>query len=268
MGSNAEAIDPTTFPYKIPEGIAPGEYALAWTWFNKVGNREMYMNCAPIKVTSGSGKRSVPEPDSISIDQLKENHLNETMAAESNLLPRAASFPDMFKANLAIFGGCGVPESTDLQFPNPGQSVVKGAGATLGAPTGSCGAGASAGGAAAVSGSGSSGSATAPQASAAAPAPPAGTATILASPSAGASGPSAPAPAAPAASPSAVAAAPAAPAPAASGSTSGGSAGAGGLTCSADGKSFTLAGSSISMPVALGTKCVASAIAAARRARF
>lgn len=34
---------PATFQYKIPEAVAPGDYTLAWTWFNKIGNREMYM---------------------------------------------------------------------------------------------------------------------------------------------------------------------------------------------------------------------------------
>lgn len=99
IGEDAGALDPTTFEYSVPQGIAPGQYALAWTWFNKVGNREMYMNCAPIVVTGGSKKRSdTPEPESISTDELEANHLNETMGVEYNLEARDASFPDMFKA--------------------------------------------------------------------------------------------------------------------------------------------------------------------------
>jgi hypothetical protein len=34
--------------FTIPEGIESGKYTLAWTWFNRLGNREMYMDCAPI----------------------------------------------------------------------------------------------------------------------------------------------------------------------------------------------------------------------------
>lgn len=34
----------STFQFSIPDGINPGDYVLAWTWFNKIGNREMYMN--------------------------------------------------------------------------------------------------------------------------------------------------------------------------------------------------------------------------------
>ncbi|KAI5296980.1 hypothetical protein KEM56_005178, partial [Ascosphaera pollenicola] len=32
--------DDTTFNFKIPDSIKPGEYTLAWTWLNRVGNRE------------------------------------------------------------------------------------------------------------------------------------------------------------------------------------------------------------------------------------
>lgn len=53
-GHDAGNGAPDTFQFKIPEGFPNGEFALAWTWFNKVGNREMYMNCAPINVTGGS----------------------------------------------------------------------------------------------------------------------------------------------------------------------------------------------------------------------
>lgn len=37
----------------IPKEVPSGEYFFGWTWFNKMGNREMYMQCAPIEVTDG-----------------------------------------------------------------------------------------------------------------------------------------------------------------------------------------------------------------------
>lgn len=45
-GNKGEKADTPfdAFSYKIPQGINPGEYTLAWTWFNKIGAREMYMN--------------------------------------------------------------------------------------------------------------------------------------------------------------------------------------------------------------------------------
>ncbi|KAH8587295.1 hypothetical protein B0O99DRAFT_527012 [Bisporella sp. PMI_857] len=89
------------YSYIIPKGLPTGSATLAWTWFNKVGNREMYMNCAPIEIVASSLKR-------INSDDL----------------------PNMFKANIKIEGS-GFPEMTeslngaDLVFPNPGDSVAK-----------------------------------------------------------------------------------------------------------------------------------------------
>ena len=107
---SASAPDPDTYNFSIPPGITPGAYTLAWTWFNKVGNREMYMNCASIKVAGVSSKR--------------ETTLNETQEyAIPELFGRAtASFPAMFVANIPSTD-CTTAEGTDVKFPNPGLSV-------------------------------------------------------------------------------------------------------------------------------------------------
>jgi hypothetical protein len=42
-----------SYNIQIPKETPDGDYFFAWTWFNKLGNREMYMQCAPIKVTGG-----------------------------------------------------------------------------------------------------------------------------------------------------------------------------------------------------------------------
>ncbi|KAF3384516.1 hypothetical protein F1880_003067 [Penicillium rolfsii] len=42
------------YNFQIPSDAPSGEALLAWTWFNKVGNREMYMNCAMVTI-GGSG---------------------------------------------------------------------------------------------------------------------------------------------------------------------------------------------------------------------
>lgn len=35
------------YTFTVPAGVPAGKNVLlGWTWFNKVGNREMYMNCA------------------------------------------------------------------------------------------------------------------------------------------------------------------------------------------------------------------------------
>ncbi|RAH48418.1 lytic polysaccharide monooxygenase AA11 family protein [Aspergillus brunneoviolaceus CBS 621.78] len=100
LPANPNGVDPYSFNYTIPEGITPGKYTLAWTWFNRIGNREMYMNCAPLEVTGGSSsKRSRVMP------KLEE---------------RSSSFPPMFVANV---NGCTTKEGVDIRFPQPGADV-------------------------------------------------------------------------------------------------------------------------------------------------
>ncbi|EME42943.1 hypothetical protein DOTSEDRAFT_72390 [Dothistroma septosporum NZE10] len=117
-----------TFEFSIPKDVPNGKYTLAWTWFNKIGNREMYMNCAPLTVTGGSSKNKR------SLDTL----------------------PDMFVANIG--NGCTVAESQDFVFPQCGLYAETAAKTALGSSTSGTCATASAGG----SGSGSGSSAVAP----------------------------------------------------------------------------------------------------------
>ncbi|CEJ80845.1 hypothetical protein VHEMI01005 [[Torrubiella] hemipterigena] len=100
LGSDATMAVPFTYDFDIPEKLAAGNYTLAWTWFNKVGNREMYMNCAPVTVTGNTGVDSYWQ-----------------------------SLPDMFIANIKMDAKdtademCSVPPNVDVKFPNPGKFV-------------------------------------------------------------------------------------------------------------------------------------------------
>ncbi|QGI63133.1 hypothetical protein CEK27_007104 [Fusarium fujikuroi] len=107
MGGNPDAPDPYKYDFTIPKELAAGDYTLAWTWFNKVGNREMYMNCAAVTIEGSGGSK---------------DHLN--------------TLPDMFVANVG--NQCETPSAKDLVFPNPGNDVDKFNGATeaWGAPDG------------------------------------------------------------------------------------------------------------------------------------
>ncbi|KAF2447599.1 lytic polysaccharide monooxygenase, partial [Karstenula rhodostoma CBS 690.94] len=49
---------PATFDFKVPDALPDGELVMAWTWFNHIGNREMYMNCANIQVSGGASDNS------------------------------------------------------------------------------------------------------------------------------------------------------------------------------------------------------------------
>lgn len=99
LGEDPNGSGASTFQFSVPQGVSPGKYTLAWTWFNKVGNREMYMNCAPVTVTTGSSKRDVEEVG----------------------FSKRATLPDMFLANIG--NGCATQDSIDLLFPDPGQVV-------------------------------------------------------------------------------------------------------------------------------------------------
>ncbi|KAL3706235.1 hypothetical protein TMatcc_007245 [Talaromyces marneffei ATCC 18224] len=98
IGNDANAPVPTTFNFTIPD-IAGGRYTLAWTWFNRIGNREMYMNCAPVEIIGQGGSKKREEETSLS---------------------KRADFPEMFVANI---NGCTTSEGFDIRFPNPGDSV-------------------------------------------------------------------------------------------------------------------------------------------------
>jgi hypothetical protein len=110
-GSDASAVAPDEYEFTIPDDIPNGKATLAWSWLNKGGNREFYMNCAPIEISGPEGSESA-----------------------------LAALPDMLVANIAPGGTCATTEGVDIEFPNPGKSVETNAGANLGPPTGQCGA--------------------------------------------------------------------------------------------------------------------------------
>ncbi|KAL8851197.1 MAG: hypothetical protein Q9221_003828 [Calogaya cf. arnoldii] len=282
-------------PYKIPADFPPGEYVLAWTWFNRIGNREMYMNCAPVTVTGGSKKRYVDEA-----------MFNETQEFSSDeIFKRDNSYPDLFRANIGQVGnGCITKETMDPVFPNPGQSIkkigtLKASAETM---TGNCGSASAAG-----SDSGSPDASPAGSPSGSAPSGSAGdsgTPTVTgegsdmgSGSSAGASSPSivaipppgAPAPAKSSAAPAAMATGSAmdAPTPAAtgaasptgsssSGSTGGSAAAPGSIPCPTPGQSVCspdgmkigtcdMNKMAVMMPVAPGTKCAGGMMQHAKR---
>ncbi|KHN96611.1 uncharacterized protein MAM_05554 [Metarhizium album ARSEF 1941] len=97
QGNCPSGAGDTVSDFMLPADAPAGEALFAWSWFNKVGNREMYMNCAVITVKAGQGSESV-----------------------SSTTPWS-SRPEMFVANVG--NGCSTVEGTDLKFPNPGPDV-------------------------------------------------------------------------------------------------------------------------------------------------
>ncbi|KAL1954522.1 hypothetical protein VTO42DRAFT_1082 [Malbranchea cinnamomea] len=109
LGGGADAEVASTFEFQIPPSIPPGEYTLAWTWLNRLGNREFYMNCAPITVVAPK-KRYAPSSSSSSDPR--------PLAS----LAQRQDLPDMFIANI---NGCTTEEGIDVRFPDPGPSVER-----------------------------------------------------------------------------------------------------------------------------------------------
>ncbi|KAH7106706.1 hypothetical protein BKA62DRAFT_740583 [Auriculariales sp. MPI-PUGE-AT-0066] len=80
-----------SYTFTVPDGVPAGKDVLfAWTWFNHSGNREMYMNCAPVNVDSAGTGLTVPQ---------------------------------MFQANVFGEGTCETVEGVDIDFANPGASM-------------------------------------------------------------------------------------------------------------------------------------------------
>lgn len=96
--------------FTLPNDTPSGDAIFAWTWFNNLGNREMYMNCARVTI----GKRSVDAGD-------PPGTFSER--------------PGMFVANVG--NGCTTTEGRDLAFPKPGPDVVYDSNNTY-PPSGQC----------------------------------------------------------------------------------------------------------------------------------
>jgi len=93
-GDNANAPGPSEYTFEIPNDVPAGNYTFSWSWMNKIGNREMYQNCAPVQAVGSGGS---------------ESFFN--------------SLPDMFVANVG--NGCQTKEGDDTAYPNPGSVVER-----------------------------------------------------------------------------------------------------------------------------------------------
>lgn len=82
-----------SFDFTVPSDAATGPALFAWTWYNMIGNRELYMNCASVTIAAASGARSAP-----------------SVAYKDR--------PDMWVANMN--NGCLSVETKEVIFPDPG----------------------------------------------------------------------------------------------------------------------------------------------------
>ena len=259
LPANADGTDAATFQYTIPQGIAPGEYTIAWSWVNKIGNREFYMNCGPATITAAAKKRYAPN------------------APTTKWTKRQATFPSMFVANLqGVSNNCATTEGVDIVYPDGGADITKSSDGAFGPPVGCSGGNGAAPASSPSATAPAAGGASSPAAGSSPAASPNGSASATAA-SGGifATGAASPSPAAPAATetvsplppaasspstPASSAAPPTASTPATSGAVVAGAACTpeGSWACAADGTSYQRCASgvwSVSMQMAAGTTC-------------
>lgn len=84
--------------------------------FNKIGNREMYMNCAVVNIVPKGSKHSRDaQPEALSP--------RDTAIANAAAQSALSSYPSLFVANLAGVNDCVTKETQDVMFDNPGNNV-------------------------------------------------------------------------------------------------------------------------------------------------
>lgn len=242
-GGDASAVAPDTYDFTVPDDLPTGKGVVAWTWLNRVGNREFYMNCGAVEITGSGGSKDAYN-----------------------------ALPDMTVLN--IMGKATVADGSDVQFANPGKSPENNLGSQVYLEVGGAGVGVGVG-IGAGSGSGSSAAPTTTAAAAPSETAPAGGVFISIPASSAAAAPTtapAAAPTSAAAVPTSAAAAPTTVAspPAAAptgGSGSGSSAGALTGACTVEGTFNCIGGTSFQQcasgawsavqPMAAGTQCSA-----------
>lgn len=131
---------PKDYKFKIPSDAPDGEALLGWTWFNKVGNREMYMNCAMITIGSGGSDNAPahknhgqkkPAAHQEKYEDKKASHPPLTLATDHQMVQRDMdkmagfdSLPAMFVANVGDKSPCVTVEGETVDFPLPGDNVI------------------------------------------------------------------------------------------------------------------------------------------------
>lgn len=151
---------PKKYSFTVPSDAPEGEAIFAWTWFNKIGNREMYMNCAMVTIGgSTNGNETEAEPPVHQKPQDKKNnkhttqmqnkehaheahppmehakHQNEHKKTDNNRKAKSMAFdslPPLFVANVNQEGKCETIEGEAVNFPEPGDNVIGKAGDSKG----------------------------------------------------------------------------------------------------------------------------------------
>jgi hypothetical protein len=88
------------YDFTMPKDVANGDALFAWSWFNLEGDPQMYMNCADVTISGGSGTATAFE----------------------------SAYPGIFVANTN--NGCSTVELQDTVFAKPGKQILYGGNVT------------------------------------------------------------------------------------------------------------------------------------------
>lgn len=90
-----------TYDFTVPSYAPSGEALFAWTWQNKIGNREFYMDCAVVQIDSA----------------------DEGQQKRQDSLDSMNSLPGIWKADLQSVNDCATVEGENPVYPHPGPDV-------------------------------------------------------------------------------------------------------------------------------------------------
>lgn len=107
---------PKKYKFTIPEDAPSGHTMLVWTWFNKIGNREMYMDCAQVTIKGGSSSGS----SSGSSNRGATTDLSTDVAGKTPF----NQLPPIFIANVDGPAHCSTIGGTEVKFPLPGPNLI------------------------------------------------------------------------------------------------------------------------------------------------
>ncbi|KAF7532777.1 hypothetical protein G7054_g7649 [Neopestalotiopsis clavispora] len=118
QAGNLDGPNTDQYYFKIPAGVAPGNYVLGWTWVPRIGGQpEFYMNCAPITVTASASTKAKRLP----LSERRESGLVPIKRDETD-------FPDLWMADLdELTGGCtnneALVQQVAIAYPDPGKYI-------------------------------------------------------------------------------------------------------------------------------------------------
>ncbi|KAJ5940429.1 hypothetical protein N7516_000597 [Penicillium verrucosum] len=122
------------YKFDVPSDAPSGDALFAWTWFNKVGNREMYMNCAMVTIGDSSNRSATLDSEHREAKEAPKQTLNEKTTEKgpnnkanthtTNADSSFDSLPDIFVANVGQAGDCVTIEGEAVHFPKPGPKLI------------------------------------------------------------------------------------------------------------------------------------------------